>query len=95
MTQPIISRKDSNLSFSVFKNTTQDGKVYYSIQFQRSYKKKGAQDWTRETINLFPDDLLKVSNLASVTYTDIVADTRKSKGTPNYTAPEFDNSIPF
>ena len=93
--EPVITRKDKNLNFSVFRNTTPDGRAYYSIQLQRSYKKKDAQDWTHETINLFPDDLLKLANLSSVTYTDIVADTRKRKGTPTYTAPVFDDGVPF
>ena len=95
MTQPIIQRKDGNLNFSVFSNQTNDGKTYYSIQFQRSYKRKGSDDWTRETVNLFPDDLLKLSSLASVTYTDIIAHTRKVKGHPTYTSPELNDDIPF
>jgi hypothetical protein len=93
--KPIIQRKDGNLNFSVFAKTSQDGKTYYSISFQRSYKKKGTEEWNRETVNMFPDDLLKLSSLASVTYTDIVAHTRKSKATPTYTAPEFNDDIPF
>ena len=93
--KPIIQRKDSNLSFAVFKNETEDGKTYYSIQFQRSYKKKDSEEWTQEKVKLFPDDLLKVSNLASVIYTDLVAYSRKQKENPTYTAPKFEDTIPF
>lgn len=73
---PIISRKDKGISFSVFKRNS-NGKDYYSICLQRSYKKKDATEWTRETINLFPDELLMLSNLAQCTYTDLVALQRK------------------
>lgn len=93
--KPIIQRKDSNLSFAVFKNETEDGKTYYSIQFQRSYKKKDSEEWTQEKVKLFPDDLLKVSNLASVIYTDLVAYSRKQKENPTYTTPKFEDTIPF
>lgn len=87
--KPIIQRKDGNISMSVFYNQTNDGKGYYSIQLQRSYKKKDDQDWTRETINMFPEDLLKLENIAGCTYTDIKADEYKRKQT------QKDSSIPF
>ena len=77
--KPIIQRKDGNINMSVFYNATKDGKGYYSIQLQRSYKKKDDQDWTRETINMFPEDLLKLENIAGCTYTDIKADEYKRK----------------
>ena len=73
---PIISRKDKGISFSVFKRNS-NGKDYYAISLQRSYKKKDDTDWTRETIHLFADDLLVLSNLAQCTYTDLVALQRK------------------
>ena len=76
---PIIQRKDGNISMSVFYNHTTDGKGYYSIQLQRSYKKKDDQDWTRETISMFPEDLLKLENMSGCTYTDIKADEYKRK----------------
>lgn len=87
--KPIIQRKDGNISMSVFYNATEDGKGYYSIQLQRSYKKKDDQDWTRETINMFPEDLLKLENISGCTYTDIKADEYKRKQTAK------DTSIPF
>ncbi|MBO7733080.1 MAG: hypothetical protein J6S67_11020 [Methanobrevibacter sp.] len=73
---PVINRKDKGISFSVFKRES-NGKQYYSVCLQRSYKKKDATEWTRETINLFPDELLMLSNLAQCTYTDLVALSRK------------------
>lgn len=77
--KPIIQKRDKNLSISVFTNVTNDGKSYHSIQLQRSYKKKGQQDWTRETINLFKDDLLPLSQILSDTYSRIVSDETAQK----------------
>ena len=90
--QPIIKRKDGQLSFAVFKFNTEDNKVHYSIQVQRSYKKKGSEEWIQENISMFPDDLLKLSNLATTTYTDIRADMFKDN--KNYSKPE-NTDIPF
>lgn len=70
--KPIIQKRDKNLSVSVFVNQTTDGKSYHSIQLQRSYKKKGQQDWTRETINLFKEDLLPLAQIVSDAYSEIV-----------------------
>ncbi len=77
--KPIIQRKDGNINMSVFYNIGSDGKGYYSITLQRSYKKKGSEEWTRETIGMFQDDLLKLENIAGCTYTDIKADEYKRK----------------
>lgn len=87
--KPIISRRDGNISMSVFYNIGTDGKSYYSIQLQRSYKKKDAQDWTREDVTMFPDDLLKLENIARCTYTDIKSDENKRKQTSQ------NSDIPF
>lgn len=95
MTQPIIQKKNKNFNFSVFTNKNQDGKTYYSIQLQRSYKNKDTDEWIRETINLFPDDLLKLSNLAANTYTAILENVSKEKGTPTYSTQEINDNIPF
>ena len=95
-TLPIISRRDRNINISVFKNTKDDGKDYYSVCLQRSYKKQGEEEWTRETINLFPDDLLKLANLSRCAYTDIVAHAQQNKATATeYPAQTFDGDVPF
>ena len=90
--QPVIKRQDGQLKFAVFKFITEDGKARYSIQGQRSYKKKGTEEWVQETINMFPEDLLRLANLATTTYTDIRADMFKDN--KNYTKPE-NTDIPF
>lgn len=93
--KPIINRRDGNISISVFKKE-KDGKGYYSVCLQRSYKAKDAQDWTREQINLFPDDLLKLANLSRCAYTDIVAHAQQNKATATeYPAQTFDDAVPF
>lgn len=94
--KPIITKRDKNLSISVFQNETNDGKKYYSIQLQRSYLKKGETEWTRETINLFKDDLLPLSKLSSDVYGDI-GNEPKEKGSPELgrNSYDFNDDIPF
>lgn len=78
--KPIITKRDKNISISVFQNETKDGKKYVSVQLQRSFMKKGSTEWSRETINLFKEDLLALAQLASDTYTDIINEEAKAKG---------------
>lgn len=70
MSKPVIQLRDKGLSISVFEKETADNKKYYSVCLQKSYIKKGDTDYTRETINLFSDDLPKLSILASTAYVD-------------------------
>lgn len=72
MNKPVIQARDKGLSISVFEKETADNKKYYSVCLQRSYKKKGDTDYTRETINLFADDLPKLAVLANKVYADIL-----------------------
>lgn len=79
--QPIINERDVLLSTSVFTRTVEVNgkqKTFYSVSVQRSYKKKSDADYTRESINLDSDDLLKMANLLTETYNDI----RKLANTP-------------
>lgn len=74
--KPIITLRDRNLSVSIFKKDGTDAQgrpeTYYSACLQRSYKPKDSDEWKRETINLYPDDLLKVANIASFAYNDVL-----------------------
>ena len=93
--KPIINRRDRNISVSVFKQE-KDGKTYYSVCLQRSYKAKDSEEWTQETINLFPDDLLKLANLSRCVYTDIIAYAQKNKiPSAEYPAQTLEDDIPF
>lgn len=72
--QPIINERDVLLSTSVFPRTVEiNGKqrTFYSVSVQRAYKKKGDAEYTRESINLDSDDLLKMANLLTETYNEI------------------------
>ena len=72
--QPIINERDVLLSTSVFPKTFEkDGKqrTFYSVSVQRSYKKTGDTEYSRENINLNSDDLLKMANLLTETYNEI------------------------
>ena len=102
---PVIKIKDFGVSTAVFEWANQDGKKSYSIALQRSYKKKDAQDYTEETINLYPEDLLKFAALLTRTYNELVDYRNVNKSTPQATpqvTPQAtpqpsasDDSIPF
>ena len=66
---PILQNRDRALSCSVFKKESDKGS-YYSICLQRSHKQ--GDEWKREQINLFAEDLLKIANICTKTYNDIL-----------------------
>ena len=66
---PILQNRDRALSVSVFRKE-KDGRTYYGVCLQRSYKQ--GEEWKREQINLFPEDLLKIANLSTKAYNDIL-----------------------
>ena len=98
---PVIKIRDFGVSTAVFEWNNPDGKTSYSIALQRSYKKKDAQEFTEETINMYPEDLLKFANILIRTYNDL-ADYRGAKRSSPQTAAQpapqastTDDSIPF
>ena len=105
--KPVINTRDRNLSASVFSKKVDlkgDGNLVtmYSVCLQRSYKKKGDEDWTRETINLNLDDCLRVSNLAQTIYnqTLVYASNHKESSNKDYPAQALDadgfsDEVPF
>ncbi len=66
---PVLQNRDRALSVSVFRKESDKGD-YYSVCLQRSYKR--GDEWKREQINLFPEDLLKIANLSTKTYNNIL-----------------------
>lgn len=60
---PFASINDRNISCGIFL-----GPNGFSINFQRSYQRKGESDRTRETIHFFEDDLLKAAQLLQEAY---------------------------
>lgn len=71
--KPIIQKRDKNLSVSVFVNKTEDGKSFTSFTLQRSYKKKGEEEWTRETIHLDKKEVLPCAQILSNAYSEDVS----------------------
>lgn len=84
MSEPIIKIQDRSLSAGVFEFKNQNGTTL-SIDIQRSYKAKDAQEWTRENIHCYEDDLLKIANLCIRTYNAIC--NRRSGSKPAQAQP--------
>lgn len=99
---PIINTRDKGLSVSIFKREN-DGKTYYGACLQRSFKRNGSDAWEREQINLFPDDLLRLANLAVKSYDALNQYAQQNRqAQASYPAQEisetpdaFDDEIPF
>lgn len=102
LNKPIISVRDRSLSVSIFKRE-KDGKTYYGACLQRSFKREGSDAWEREQINLFPDDLLRLANLATKSYDALTQYVQQNKPTQSsHPAQEisdgqdpFDDAVPF
>ena len=104
MSTPIIKLRDRTLSAAVFEFKNQDGSVNLSVNIQRSFKKKGESDYTTEEIHCYEDDLLKLANLCTQTYNQII-NSRAVTGAPAKSAstqvaapasaPAVDDDIPF
>ena len=105
---PIMTIRDRKLSASIFERE-KDGKKFYGICVQRSFKRdKNSDKWEREQINLFSDDLLKLSLLLQTTYNRLIEYAQQNKA-PTTTAADyqaakdgwdagqqgFDDDIPF
>lgn len=70
MSQPIIKTRDFGVSTSVFE-WKKDDKKTYTISLQRTYKKD--DKYVNETINMFPEDLLRYARLLEMTYERLTA----------------------
>lgn len=71
---PAIKFRDGTLQVTVWRNTTTEGKTYYSVNPTRSYK-QGDDEW-RETDSLGQDDLLAMAELLREAYAWIKAQKR-------------------
>jgi hypothetical protein len=63
---PAIKFRDGTLNVTVWRNTTTDGKTFYTVNPSRGYK-KGDDAW-RETDQLGADDLLPMAELLREAY---------------------------
>lgn len=83
--KPIISTRDRLLSLSIFAkekvDIQGDGKMhtYYSACLQRSYLAKDSNEWQREQISLYPDELLKIAALCQRAYNELTAYAQNAK----------------
>lgn len=83
---PYLSVRDRMLSVSFFKKERQDMdgaiRTVYSANLQRCYTVKDSDELKHESLNLFPDDLLKVSALCIRAYNQLISvlqDERKKE----------------
>jgi hypothetical protein len=74
MTQPAIKFRDGCLQAVVWRNISTEGRVYYSVTPQRSFK-DGDDTW-RETDSLNESDLLPMAELLRDAYAWIKAQKR-------------------
>lgn len=88
-----ISNRDRGLSVAIFKKqevNIKDGQLHttYSANIQRSWQKpedKGTDNWQRQGLSLFPDELLKVAALCVRTYNQLTAGIQEEKDGKNKT----------
>lgn len=66
MSQPAHRIQDGTLKVTIWRNTSTEGKTYYSVNPQRSYR-NGDDTW-RETDSLGSDDLLAMAELLREAY---------------------------
>lgn len=93
--KPFISNRDRGLSVAIFKKqevNIKDGQLHttYSANIQRSWQKpedKGTDNWQRQGLSLFPDELLKVAALCVRTYNQLTAGIQEEKDGKNQARP--------
>lgn len=71
---PAIKLRDGTLQVTIWRNTSTEGKTYYSVNPTRSYR-QGDDTW-KETDQLNADDLLPMAELLREAYAWIKAQKR-------------------
>ena len=64
--KPVHRIRLSNISAAIFENKTNEGKSYFNVQFDRSYK--DGDEW-KNTHNFGRDDLLQLAKVADQSHT--------------------------
>lgn len=90
--KPVIQTRDRGLSISIFRRD-KDGQSSYGACLQRSWKDKTTDEWKREQINLFPEELLKLASLCNRTYAELLTYVQ-SQPASTYPAQVMDNENP-
>ena len=97
--KPVVSNRDKLLSVSVFphKETDVNGRTRetYGASLQRAYQtkeQKGSNQYERQKISVYPDELLRIAALCVRTYNDLLiyAQMNKPAATGNYPAAPMD-----
>ena len=100
-----ISNRDRGLSVAIFKKqevNIKDGQLHttYSANIQRSWQKpedKGTDNWQRQSVSLFPDELLKMAALCVRTYNELSSSLQKEREerrATNYPSQSYDAPEP-
>lgn len=98
-----LNVRDINFGVAFFDCVAKEsGKNYTGVVLSRSYKDKN-NEWQKETLHIFSDDLLKIANLCTRAYSEyrVLEDKDKDKNPiPNKKEVEkniddIDDDIPF
>lgn len=100
--KPVVQTRDRLLSVSIFskERTDENGRTQtvYGACLQRSYQPKDSQEWKQEQINLYPDELLKVSNLCLNAYNGLTkyaqSQRQERQETRQYPAQSYNDPAP-
>lgn len=95
---PIIKKRSGAFSVAVFEETKQGKTGEYisrSVVLQKSYKDQNDQ-WQRQTINLFDNNVADVALLLQATAMELMsAPAEKPAQTETPKTPELDSDLPF
>ena len=95
---PIIKKRNGAFSVAVFEETKQGKSGEYisrSVVLQKSYKDQNDQ-WQRQTINLFDNNVADVALLLQATAMELMsAPAEKPAQAEAPKTPEVDSEIPF
>lgn len=69
---PVVKNFDRGVDIACWEKSTNEGKEYYSVTLSRKYKDKNGEE-KKESLHLFPDDLLAVAEVIRITYNDLMA----------------------
>jgi hypothetical protein len=75
--RPIHTEKIGALSASIWSNTTSEGRTFYSVTFERTYRAEG--DDLKNASSFNHDDLLNVAKLAERAEAWIAAKTAEAR----------------
>lgn len=85
---PVVKNFDRGVDIACWEKVSNEGKEYYSITLSRKYKDKNGEE-KKETLHLFPEDLLAVSEIVRITYNDLMAYKYKKYKTQKNQQPEI------